>query len=256
VWQRDSTLYDNCIKDNPLGRGALDPDEYCKIVATPTWSWGIGTPVSLGSPGRSSPQQGEYVPSEYLIAERPLGDTRASRPAIITDDIVPVIGETRPFQTRAGTIHHKWDGVKWVQTTLMPSAGTVLKGAEGVSIINDVVDLLGDIFTDDPDSGWWDTMGRPPPPAVMTPAPVVIQGGGGGVPPPPPGYPMAAAGSCGPSGPQPVYKQVCGVYKWVTPKRRRRRQLLTDSDYDSLLKLQTLKVNSNMTAAISKALTR
>lgn len=58
------------------------------------------------------------------------------------------------------------------------------------------------------------------------------------------------------TGPSPILKKVCGVYKWVYPKRRRRRKLLTESDYNSLLRIETLKVNSNMKVAIAKALTR
>lgn len=53
-----------------------------------------------------------------------------------------------------------------------------------------------------------------------------------------------------------VYKKVCGQYKWVKQTRRRRRKLLTESDYNGLLKLQTLKVNQNMTVAIAKAIGR
>ncbi len=53
-----------------------------------------------------------------------------------------------------------------------------------------------------------------------------------------------------------VYKKVCGVYKWVKQKRRRRRKLLTDADFNALLRIQALKVNTNMTIAIAKALGR
>lgn len=67
--------------------------------------------------------------------------------------------------------------------------------------------------------------------------------------------PLQSAAVCD-TGPSPVYKKVCGVYKWVYPKRRRRRQLLTDSDYNGLLRIESLKVNKNMTIAIAKALTR
>lgn len=65
--------------------------------------------------------------------------------------------------------------------------------------------------------------------------------------------PTAAA--CG-TGASPVYKKVCGVYKWVYPKRRRRRALLTNGDYNDLLRIENLKVNKNMSVAIAKALTR
>ena len=53
-----------------------------------------------------------------------------------------------------------------------------------------------------------------------------------------------------------VYKKVCGQYKWVKQKHRRRKKLLTDSDYNGLLKLQTLKNNANMNIAIAKAIGR
>lgn len=53
-----------------------------------------------------------------------------------------------------------------------------------------------------------------------------------------------------------VYKKVCGVYKWVKPSRRRRKKLLTDADFNALLRIQALKVNTNMTIAIAKALGR
>ncbi len=47
----------------------------------------------------------------------------------------------------------------------------------------------------------------------------------------------------------------CGRGGWIK-RRRRRRQLLSESDYNALLRIETLKVNKNMTMAIGKALTR
>lgn len=41
-------------------------------------------------------------------------------------------------------------------------------------------------------------------------------------------------------GPKPVYKYSCGGYRWVYPKRRRRKQLLTNSDAAGLAKLKGL----------------
>ena len=41
--------------------------------------------------------------------------------------------------------------------------------------------------------------------------------------------------TCGPS---PVYKKVCGEYKWVYPKRRRRKRLATQSDLKDLAALK------------------
>lgn len=64
--------------------------------------------------------------------------------------------------------------------------------------------------------------------------PGVVGGGGGGVMVPPGNG--GGGGSCG--GASPVWKKVCGVYKWVTPKRRRRKQLLTQSDAAGLAKLK------------------
>jgi len=46
------------------------------------------------------------------------------------------------------------------------------------------------------------------------------------------------------------------VWKWIKPKRRRRKILLTESDYNSLLRIQSLKVNQNMTVALAKTLGR
>lgn len=55
-----------------------------------------------------------------------------------------------------------------------------------------------------------------------------------------PGQPPAviAGGSGCNTGPKPVWKMVCGQYKWVVPKRRRRRQLITQSDAAGLAKLK------------------
>lgn len=74
---------------------------------------------------------------------------------------------------------------------------------------------------------------------VGSPAPVPVVIGGSGMPPLPPG-PPPPPGGCGMNGegPQPVWKKVCGVYKWVYPKRRRRRQLLTRSDAAGLAQLK------------------
>jgi len=107
-------------------------------------------------------------------------------------------------------------------------------------------DNLGDVFVDFARTQFTDTN----PPANL---PVEVLSGTGGVLPPNGG----GGGACAPgSGASPVYKKVCGAYKWVYPKRRRRRQLLTESDFNALLRIQNLKVNANMTMAISKAITR
>jgi len=81
-----------------------------------------------------------------------------------------------------------------------------------------------------------------------TPGTGIIGGNGGG--PQIMAGPIDAAGAlydcasgppppdnCGPSA---VYKKVCGSYRWVYPKRRRRKQLLTNSDAAGLAKLKGL----------------
>lgn len=61
-----------------------------------------------------------------------------------------------------------------------------------------------------------------------------------------PNNPGAACG-----GGSPVYKKVCGQYKWVTPKRRKRKRLLTKSDVKDLAALKGVLGASD--AATSKA---
>ncbi len=73
--------------------------------------------------------------------------------------------------------------------------------------------------------------------------PGAVLAGGGGVVVPPAGPPMApppgGGGACGPgSGGAPVFKSVCGVYKWVYPKRRRRKALATKGDLKDLAALK------------------
>lgn len=51
-----------------------------------------------------------------------------------------------------------------------------------------------------------------------------------------------ASHSCG-GGASPVYKKVCGQYKWVTPKRRRRKRLATQSDLKDLAALKGILGN-------------
>lgn len=41
-------------------------------------------------------------------------------------------------------------------------------------------------------------------------------------------------------GPKPVWKYSCGGYRWIYPKRRRRNQLLSNSDAAGLAKLKGL----------------
>lgn len=59
---------------------------------------------------------------------------------------------------------------------------------------------------------------------------------GGGIP----GFDIIKEPTMQNCGPKPVYKYSCGGYRWVYPKRRRRKQLLTNSDAAGLAKLKGL----------------
>ena len=58
---------------------------------------------------------------------------------------------------------------------------------------------------------------------------------------PGPGILTPSAPACG--GASPVYKKVCGEYKWVTPKRRRRKRLATQGDLKDLAALKGILGN-------------
>jgi len=62
-----------------------------------------------------------------------------------------------------------------------------------------------------------------------------------GVPGPGVFTPSAPAAACG--GASPVYKKVCGEYKWVQPKRRRRKRLATQGDLKDLAALKGILGN-------------
>lgn len=66
--------------------------------------------------------------------------------------------------------------------------------------------------------------------------PVAMDQPGGGIP----GYDVIEEPNMQNCGPKPVYKYSCGGYRWVYPKRRRRKQLLTNSDAAGLAKLKGL----------------
>jgi len=81
--------------------------------------------------------------------------------------------------------------------------------------------------------GWQTPGGGAPPPVVLPPP------GGPVGPPLPPGggYNM---GACGPEDPMKgmVWKKVCGQYRWVKQKRRRRKALATKGDISQLSALK------------------
>ncbi len=245
--------YQECL-DSPDSRNTpLSPTEYCDLKGSLSphlqWDWGR-TNVSLGPPF-GLPQQ----PGIQVLAE-PTGPYQdepvpVALPAQTVGDVVMALpADFKGWHNAAkGEYVGVGAGGKLIIKTIPANAGGVTVNGDvviappeedEVGWIADLGDLV-DIYQDYSGQGGTD----PQPPAVITtPTATVIPGTGG---------PVAAQCATGAS---PVWKKVCGVYKWVYPKRKRRRQLLTNRDYDDLLKLQTLKVNANMTAAISKALTR
>jgi len=122
-----------------------------------------------------------------------------------------------------------------------PQTGAIVQEDEPVSIINDIlggVQQVANIYSTVANPGAQPNIpvGIMPTPAVGIPFVDVIpeQSGRGMV--------WSPRANCGNGG-------------WIK-RRRRRRQLLSESDYNALLRIETLKVNKNMTMAIGKALTR
>lgn len=151
---------------------------------------------------------------------------------IITNE-VPKIGDRKPFNTRKGTIYFIWDGRKWVDAPkVIPTVKEkTLDLGDILGDVNKILDIKDRLF---PTTG----------PQITTPAffPEIPLGdfGGLGIPgadlvPNPP-----ANAGCGGSA---VYKKVCGAYKWVFPKRRRRKQLVTKSDAQGLATLKGIVGN-------------
>lgn len=116
-----------------------------------------------------------------------------------------------------------------------------------VGIIEDItgaIEGVGEII------GAWDRLTGEPAPVMNYPA--LVQNATTGVPVV---VPPGGGGSGGPPGMYWSPRANCGAGKWIKYRRKRRR-LLSESDYNALLRIETLKVNKNMTMAIGKALTR
>lgn len=128
--------------------------------------------------------------------------------------------------------------------------GGTKMGLDLGNIVGGIGDFITGDFGDLADRFFSPTLPAPIPGPVTT---IPTGGiGGGGIPQ------LPTTSKCDDDDPMKGYvmKKVCGQWKWVKPGRRRRKKLLTDADFNSLLKLQTLKVNTNMTIAIAKALGR
>lgn len=184
--------------------------------------------------------------------EIPLGAENVFSDAAIAGIELHDVGTTEPQPNLPGETlvplsDQEWFEMMYPGQTYVPATTTAPTGEN---------DMPGDFFDDLGDVGLDWLRGELGLGTPTTQTPFINTGG---VTPQAPTIGPAAgatpAATCS-TGASPVYKKVCGVYKWVTPKRRRRRRLMTESDYNDLLRIEGLKVNKNMTVAIAKALTR
>lgn len=176
------------------------------------------------APGRDAPSNETYVP--YIPDESGQATMVAvdwfdywarigSEPNLVAPGGAATLVETIP----AGTVTD--DGIVYGETTEDEEMGWI---TETIGEIYTTVDQ--NVFGGALPGGY--IAGQAPPAGFINPATVMTQGTGAGVVQgaPPPAVAQAACGN----GPSPVYKKVCGVYKWVYPKRRRRRSLATKGD--------------------------
>jgi len=119
-----------------------------------------------------------------------------------------------------------WSGILDVGTTLLGDWLGTSDGTPGFAIPPGSLGIPGFGFDNVTTS----------PGTVLAPGVLTNMAGNGNLPPGPPPPPGGNGMNC--DGPQPVWKKVCGVYKWVYPKRRRRRQLLTRTDAAGLAQLK------------------
>lgn len=246
--------FQQCLNSADSLNTPLSPEAYCeaKRLLSPhlQWDWGRDIGVSLGPPPGLFPQPGSQV------FEEPIGPYQDEPEPVTlplpTGGNAVISVSAHDAESLPGFAGWNIPGVEFLrfiggklQKFLVEQ--TTTEEVEPVGWITDLTDAIVQVAPLFNDSGGMTT--QPILNYDASDPQVVTNGGSGG-----PGAPVTFA-NCGPTA-SPVWKKVCGEYKWVYPKRRRRRQLLTNRDYNDLLKLQTLKVNNNMTAAISKALTR
>jgi len=237
-------------KGVPLGRDTQDIDreysiadvqEMRRILNRPA----VGAVVSGGGPGvttRPIVPQMVVPPITPPTIHKPIvwggklfnkGGIPVARTIVPPPQVMP-----RPSVTTGG---------RKTGESRMPSVTDFLRGILPGS--NDIFDQGANLLNIWQQGG----SGTPavPPPVVLSSPPTGI--GGAGIPNLPTTF-----GSCEPDDPMKGYvmKKVCGQWRWIKPKRRRRKPLLTESDYNALLRIESLKVNKNMTVAIAKTLSR
>jgi len=114
------------------------------------------------------------------------------------------------------------------------SSGIIETEEEDVSLISDIYDYVDETYFDGnlplgtpPTTGGPDYFVGPSTAPVPTTGPGPVGPTVAGTPP---------VVNCG--GGSPVYKKVCGSYRWVQPKRRRRKSLATKGDLRDLASLK------------------
>lgn len=114
-------------------------------------------------------------------------------------------------------------------------------GGDGVGILGDIYDIVDESLGGLLPGGVAPFFQSPTPPAYLPPPGLMAAGGAIGAVPPQAvtygGGAVPAMGACDPSTGM-VYKKVCGQYKWVKQKRRRRRSLATNGDIQKLSALK------------------
>jgi len=173
---------------------------------------------------------------------------------------IPQVQTELPMWTDVGGGYYKMEGYGGVFTAeqMLGNFGIIVGGTqigpepdrvvtsdedEPVSLLGDIYDVvdagLGGVLPGGVQPQWPTGWGGPlymDQPAPQ-PAPLPVPQAQGGMAPP--GLPPNVAGTCAPDDPYKgwVYKRVCGQWKWVKKKYRRRKQLFTTRDASQLSSL-------------------
>jgi len=232
---RDQYGIDHVIGSNSTGWGAyyIDLSNMLHDALFGAGQIGYGFPnISVGTPPPAVAPKGEGLPE--LVPEAPFEPPWYVPEPIDRRDIPPDIekmswadwaasGRALPFDWMAYPMASDHPGfIGAIPAPPVLDLGVPIQETDDVSWIDDLGDLVdiydqitgpGDVlYNQDPGNA----TGSPTPDAPLVPA--------------------IAGVNC--STASPVWKKVCGTYKWVYPKRRRRKQLVTNGDAKGLAVLK------------------
>ncbi len=191
-------------------------------------------PSSQGLPQLvSSPTINQEAPVPPLLDRRDIAPLPPSPPPPPGSHLTPQQLLDAQWLVRMGHIARVEDYQP--PNTVVAATPPIFQEDTDVGWISDVYDTVDTAFGGMLPGGVAPQYGQGPLEQYSAPAPVVIQQGGGGVPPA-----VISGGACGADDPSRgmVYKKVCGQYKWVKQKRRRRRGLATKGDLRDLASLK------------------